>query len=215
MILHVEGHERDAYSQQVDQYLRLRKRVFHDMLGWEVPVHGDMEYDELDDAPCTYTLFTDADGIVRGGARLIPTTQPTLLSSYFGELMPDEINFIAPDIWESSRYCVDHDVAQARMNSGSKKATLGVSLGNYDYAIKNGISAYLAVVDARMYMLSQKYSIGVEELTRTTISGSDVVCAFYPINEESGSVAEKLRPIITAAEPTPKAERAPPEVHCA
>ncbi|MEM1378260.1 MAG: acyl-homoserine-lactone synthase [Pseudomonadota bacterium] len=203
MIIHVEAHNRAAYRNELNQYFRLRKRVFADQLNWDVPVHGDMEYDELDEALCTYTLFTDGDGTVRGGARLIPTTQPTLLSSYFGELVPEELSFFAPDIWESSRYCVDHDVAHGRMKSGSKKATLGVSLGNYDYAIKTGISSYLAVVDARMFMLSQKYSIGVSELKRTQISGSDVVCALYPINEESGAVAEKLRPIITAPEPAP------------
>lgn len=197
MILHVEERDRSKHASELNQYFQLRKRVFHDQLGWDVSVSGDIERDPLDDAPCTYTLYLDQDGTVAGGARLIPTTQTTLLDMAFDGLVPENVSFRSPTIWESSRYCINHDVAHSRMSSGAKKATIGLTIGNYDYAIATGISHYIAVVEARLFRLSQSYNLDVEILGEKKFPDCDVICALYPISDKTHKVANLMRQMVS------------------
>ncbi|MDZ7823209.1 MAG: acyl-homoserine-lactone synthase [Ahrensia sp.] len=196
MILYVEEKDRIAQKKYLNQYFRLRKRVFSDQLKWKVPVIGDMEKDILDEAPCTYTLYIDQDDEVVGGARLIPTTQTTLLDHAFDGLIPSNISFKSPTIWESSRFCVDHDRSKAKLSAGAKKATLAISIGNYDYAVKNGIEFLIAVVEARLFEFSRNYNLDTQMLGEKIIDGGRVVCALYPITPEAGALADKMRPFV-------------------
>lgn len=196
MLIHIEQRDKCEYKDQLSQYFSLRKRVFHDQLNWDVEVEGNTETDCLDDEPCTYTLYIDDVGTVLAGARLIPTTQMTLLERSFSGLVPEEMSFNSPTIWEVSRYCVDHKISDSRMPSGAKKATLALSIGNYDYARQNGIEFYIGVVEGRMFEFCKNYNFGAEILGEEVIDGNRVICALYPINEQVGQVAENIRKLI-------------------
>lgn len=211
MIIHVEMNEREIRAEAVAQYYRLRKKVFHDRLGWDVPVRGDQERDSLDELPCTYTLSLGSDGAVNAGIRLIPTTQTTLLDLAFDGLVPDAVNFRSPTIWELSRYCVDHDMARDRLPAGLGLATLQLALANLDYARRNGITHFLAVTEERVFEMTNVFDLGAELLARRTIDGCRIVCTLFSINERTMQLAERFRPLAATEAAAPKA---PPRLSC-
>ena len=202
MIVHVETHDRARYARELAGYFRLRKTVFHDRLGWRVTVDGEEERDALDDLPCTYALSLDAGGAVNAGARLIPTTQTTLLDLAFDGLVPPGIDFRSPTIWEVSRLCVDQRTGGARLSGGLAMANLELALANFDYARRNGITHYLTVTEQRVYELTQLFDIGVELLGRQVIDGCPVVCGLIAIDAQALAAARRMRPLTRATPPS-------------
>lgn len=201
MIIHVEMHDRPARLRELAGYYRLRKSVFHDRLGWAVTVHDDEERDILDEMPCTYALSIEDDGTVNAGARLIPTTQTTLLDLAFDGLVPGGISFRSPTIWEVSRLCVDDRSDGDRLAGGLAMANLELAIANFDYARRNGITHYLTVTEQRVYDLTQLFGMDVDLLGRQSIDGCDVVCGLIAIDGRSVAAAERMRPLMQAKPP--------------
>ncbi len=101
------------------EYLRLRKQLFVDGLGWDIPHNADVEMDQYDN-PCAHYSLVMRHGKVLGGARIMPTTAVWGTHTYMlrdalhGSLhsipssaIPEEI--VTGDVWECSRLVVDHD----------------------------------------------------------------------------------------------------------
>jgi acyl-homoserine lactone synthase len=69
-----------------------RKRVFVDLLKWDVPVlAGQYELDQFDDPHATYLILSDGDGGHLGSARLLETERPHILDMLFPELCPSGV----------------------------------------------------------------------------------------------------------------------------
>ena len=49
MIIVVESHNADKHEHLLEQMFRLRARIFHDHLGWDVAVKDGKERDQYDD----------------------------------------------------------------------------------------------------------------------------------------------------------------------
>lgn len=118
-----------------------RKSVFVDLLKWDVPVlDGRYEVDQFDDVHATYLILAEPDGTHLASARLLPTTRPHILDSFFGDLCED-----APprgaDTFEITRFCVD------RRLSARERREVRDTLVNalVDHALAVGIAAYSAV----------------------------------------------------------------------
>lgn len=196
MVIVVEQRDRERYGTELAAYFRLRKRIFHDQMGWEVPVLGDEERDELDDLPCTYLLATGPGGGLQAGIRLIPTTQLTLLDMAFGGLVPDAMSFKSPTIWEMSRLCVDPLEGPGNISAGINRATLALIIAAFDYARRNGVTHYLTVTEKRLVELTHLFALGAETLGEETIDGCNVVCGLFPITSESARLADRMRPLV-------------------
>lgn len=87
-----------------------RKRVFVDLLKWDVPVlDGRFEIDQFDNEHAIYLVLADRDGRHLGSARLLPTVQPHILGDLFPGLCED-----APlrgnDVFEITRFCLDRSL---------------------------------------------------------------------------------------------------------
>ena len=193
MVIHIETRQRAEHAALLESYFRLRKKVFHDRLGWDVPVTGDVERDILDDKPCTYALSVGNDGNVNAGIRLIPTTQTTLLKLAFDGLVPPECDFFSPAIWELSRFCVDRDRPSGRLPAGLDFETLALTIANFDYARRNGITHYVTVTEERMLRLTRQFGVPAELLGRRILEGCDVVCGLIPVNAETARLAGRMR----------------------
>ncbi|TCD15223.1 acyl-homoserine-lactone synthase [Oricola cellulosilytica] len=196
MIVYVETPERERHARLVDDYFQLRKRVFHDEMGWNVRVTGELERDVLDEHPCTYGLSVDAGGRLNAGIRLIPTTQMTLLELAFDGLVPDRLSFRSPTIWEVSRFCIDRTAPGGWVSAGLDRAALELMLANFGYARRNGITHYLAVTEERMLRLAGQFGIPVDVLGRQQIEGCDVVCGLIPVNSQTATMARKMQPLV-------------------
>jgi acyl homoserine lactone synthase len=101
------------------QYLRLRKRYFVDVLGWDIPHDAEVEMDQYDN-PCAHYALVLRDSTVIGGGRMMPTTASWGRYSYMlrdallGEIdipshvVPEEI--VSREVWECTRLVVSADL---------------------------------------------------------------------------------------------------------
>src|SRR3546814_6800436 len=82
-MLHIfEGGGRLAEDAVLAAMFEARKRVFVDLLGWDVPVlAGRFEVDQFDDVHARYLVLTDRQGSHLGSARLLDTRRPHILRS--------------------------------------------------------------------------------------------------------------------------------------
>ena len=133
---------------------RERKRVFIDLLGWDVPViAGSFEVDQFDGPDTTYVVLADRHGSHLGSMRLLPSNRPNVLGSIFPYLCEGEAPS-SPDIWEISRFCLSRGVrANERRLIRNRLISTAVS-----FALEHDIKAYCCVADTEW--LSQILSFG-------------------------------------------------------
>lgn len=93
----------DALASQA----RLRYRVFVEQRGLQHPFYDGMEYDQFDTPGAVYFTWRDEGAVVRGLIRLLPTTLPYMMQSYWAHLMVEEPLPRARNVWEVTRLCVD------------------------------------------------------------------------------------------------------------
>lgn len=97
-------------------YLTLRKHVFVDQLGWDVPHNAEFEMDQYDTPVAHYSLVLK-DGQVVGGARTMATTATwgthtyMLRDAHSGKLphIPPEVmarDIASPLVWECTRLVI-------------------------------------------------------------------------------------------------------------
>lgn len=81
-----------------------RHRVFVERLGWQLEARDGFESDQFDRSDTIYVAVEDEQGRIAGCARLLPTTQPYLLSEVFPQLLNGQCAPRDPCIWELSRF---------------------------------------------------------------------------------------------------------------
>jgi len=120
-----------------------RKRVFVDLLQWDVPViDGRFEIDQFDDEHAVYLILADTAGRHLGSARLLATERPHILGDLFSALCDDAVP-TGPGIWEITRFCLDRELT-ARERRVVRDA-LVTALA--DHALRAGIERYTAIAD--------------------------------------------------------------------
>src|SRR5437762_10551857 len=98
-MLHVvQGFDHPAQAALVRSMFADRKRVFVDMLGWDVPHDEVAERDEFDRADSEYLIFARGDDHI-ASLRLLRTDRSHLLGSVFPELCEGDVPS-GPDIRE-------------------------------------------------------------------------------------------------------------------
>jgi N-acyl-L-homoserine lactone synthetase len=124
-----------------------RKRVFIDLLKWDVPVLADLyEVDQFDDEHASYLVLTDEDDEHMASARLLPTTREHIL----GDIFPQLCEAPAPRgeaIYEITRFCLDRS-----LNARDRRIvrdTLVTAI--VDHALANGITTYTAIAEMGWY----------------------------------------------------------------
>lgn len=131
-----------------------RKRVFVDLLGWDLPVlAGRYEIDQYDDPHARYLILADIDQNHLASARLLPTTRPHILGDLFAGLC-DAAPPIGPSTWEITRFCLDRNLRAAERRRW--RDALVTALAHY--ALEHGIATYTGV--AEQGWLSQILAFG-------------------------------------------------------
>src|SRR3546814_10186492 len=91
MLLIIDQLNRTCEHQALRSMFEARKRVFIDLLKWDLPaLAGRFELDQFDDVDATYLIVTDARGNHLASARLLLTTRPALLDTLFPRLVRSE-----------------------------------------------------------------------------------------------------------------------------
>lgn len=126
---------------------RDRKRVFVDILKWQVPVvRGEFEIDQFDTSQAVYLVSADGGGEHYGSFRLLPSTGPHILGSLFPELCDEGVP-TGPGIYEISRGCLSPRLRAAqRLRVRNQLVTAAV-----EFALANGIDTFTCVADGGWY----------------------------------------------------------------
>ena len=142
----------DALASQA----RLRYRVF--VLDRALPHHfyDGMEFDEFDTPAAVYLVWRDPDLTVRGLIRMVPTSVPYMLKSYWPFLCETQAPPDSERIWEASRICVD------RRYRGSDRAKIMPEMlcGVREFCELNEASAVVGVT--RKHLISHFLRSGLE-----------------------------------------------------
>lgn len=147
----------DAYSRGdivAANMHRDRKKIFVDLLKWDVPVvGGEYEIDQFDHSGAVYLISAEDDGGHRGSIRLLPTTRPHILGSLFPELCDGTVPS-GPNVYEITRGCLSPRLrASERLRVRNQLTTAAV-----EFALFNGIDTLTCVADGGWY--SQILSLG-------------------------------------------------------
>ena len=150
-----------------------RKRVFVDLLGWNVPVLADRyEVDQFDDVHCVYLILTDDAGAHLASARLLPTERPHILGSLYRHLCDGAVPW-GPDVFEITRFCLERDL-QTRDRRRARDTLICALV---DHALGNDIRAYSAIAEENWLDQIKRFgwrtrSLGTEQREGTTRLGA-------------------------------------------
>ena len=121
-----------------------RKRVFVDLLRWDVPVvDSRFEVDQFDDQHARYLVLAEPDGRHLASARLLPTARPHILDSLYPQLCeggPPR----GDGIFEITRFLLDRNLSARERRA--VRDTLVVAL--VDHALANQVTSYTAIAEA-------------------------------------------------------------------
>ncbi len=144
MAIVIRAHHRTALSGLMDEAFRLRRRIFMETLGWELPDlagDGEREIDQFDFTPAVHHLVAvNAAGRVVGTCRLTPSDAPNVtcdvLQAQIGAPLPRSSTIV-----ESSRFCVD-----LTMSREERTAVMGdLYISHGELAAKMGWTQTLGV----------------------------------------------------------------------
>ncbi len=143
-MLHIFGRGRPQVDEALPRAMfEARKRVFVDLLGWDVPVlAGRYERDQFDTPEASYLMLTGDDGNHRASARLLPTTRPHILDTLFAALC-DEPLPRGDTIYEITRFCLDRSLG-ARGRRVARDELVGALA---ELALDQGITLYTGVAE--------------------------------------------------------------------
>jgi acyl-homoserine lactone synthase len=100
------------YKDQLEQMFRRRYDIFVKRRRWAKLAQPDgLERDQFDNDAAIYLLSINPAGVVDGGLRLIPTTEPHLLSEIFSHAVSGPVPR-GPAIYEMTRYFTMTDRTQ-------------------------------------------------------------------------------------------------------
>jgi len=86
---------------------RLRYRMFVACRRIDHTYYDGMEYDRFDTPSAVYLLWRDGDGEARCMTRLLRTTQPYMVKTYWPHLAHERDLSSSERVWEGTRLCVD------------------------------------------------------------------------------------------------------------
>lgn len=151
MIVVVDALNRHKYNELLDEMFKLRKRVFHDRLGWEVDITDGKEIDMFDNLHPAYLIALDDEGDLVGCMRILQTTGPHMLADVFIDIMDGEPPVRSAQLWEVTRFCVDTDKLKSGKSRNSiSYVTSELFVAATEYGKNAGILDAVAVIDPVM-----------------------------------------------------------------
>jgi N-acyl-L-homoserine lactone synthetase len=152
MLHMVQGFDNPSQAKLIASMFADRKRVFVDLLGWDVPHDELEERDEFDTPDSEYLIFAQGDDHI-ASLRLLRTDRRHLLGSVFPELCEGPVPS-GPDIREISRFCISPRHRGAIRLQARRLLATALT----EYALLFGLSAYTAV--AHVARMSNLFATG-------------------------------------------------------
>lgn len=144
MVLVLQGYADPTHQHALDTMFEDRKRLFVDLLGWDVPVVDHIfEIDQYDGPQAVYLIAIDAEGAHAGSPRLLPSRAPHILDTLFPELCDRPVP-TGPTTFEITRLCLPPRFRAAdRLRIRNQLISAMV-----DHALDTGLAMLTGVVTA-------------------------------------------------------------------
>lgn len=153
------------------EFLALRKKVFVDELGWDIPHNHEVEMDQYDTPLAHYSLVLK-DGHVVGGARAMATTAVwgehsyMLRDAHIGKLkyIPPHVMTVeiaSPRVWECTRLVMDSTMVSA---SERAECLALITDGLVDMAREAGAEELISLSPMHLQRLLRSLGYGAEKL---------------------------------------------------
>ncbi|MDQ0458394.1 acyl-homoserine-lactone synthase TraI [Rhizobium paknamense] len=165
------------HSDELAQMHRLRAMVFRGRLEWDVSVTESGEFDEYDTLDPTYILAVTEDTRVVGCARLLPAQGPTMLERTFPQLLASGSLRASPNMVESSRFCVDTTLEEARGGSQLHLATLTMFAAIIEWSMANGYDEIVTATDLRFERILNRAGWPMKRLGEPREIGNTIAIA--------------------------------------
>ena len=118
-----------------------RKRVFVDLLKWDVPVLEDAyQIDQFDTPSASYLVLTESDFGHRASARLLRSDGPHILKDLFPNLCAGPVP-LHGNFREITRFCIEPTLPRGDRRKARNELVSALA----DHALANGIAGYTAV----------------------------------------------------------------------
>lgn len=175
-----------------------RKEVFIDLLKWDLPVlAGQFELDQFDTNEAAYLILTDASGGHLASARLLPTTSPHILDSFYAELCDDGVPR-GEGIFEITRFCLDRSLRSAERRQARDRLVRAL----VEYALDHGITSYSAIAGTAWAKKILTFGWACAPLGfPRRIGGQDLVALRIDITSRTPGLLEAAGVIRTASTP--------------
>jgi acyl homoserine lactone synthase/acyl-homoserine lactone synthase len=152
-----------------------RKRVFVDLLKWDVPVlDGRYEIDQFDTRDAWYLILADADARHRASARLLRTDRPHILADLFPVLCQGAVPR-SEATREITRFCIEPSLSRAeRLRVRNQLVTALV-----EHALRARIAAYTAVANLQWFRQIERFGWRCHALGPALRMGGETLVALY------------------------------------
>ena len=188
MIRVVTKRNRAANTRLLIEMHRQRRAVFVDRLGWRLTVSGGLEIDAYDGPAALYLLSMMQERLL-SSARLLPTTQPHLMSARFAHLCPGGVPR-GPGVWEASRFCVD----PALCDRATRRAQLGrIIAGILELGLARGLERVTFVAGSALLPLALSAGWAARPLGPAHRHGGDWIQAVAARVSQDGLDAVRAR----------------------
>jgi acyl homoserine lactone synthase len=175
----------------VDELLQFRKKLFVDILKWNLNVQGGRERDQFDTRSAVHCAIF-SDGSLCAGFRAIRTDRPYLAKAAFPQLATFASYPERHDVWEISRFGV------MPTEAGSLTARLLYSL-MFRFAHRHQASALVTLTDIRHERFLTQIGIRTRRYGPPQVIGEDergepllLVAGEIPLANQQGHRLEAL-----------------------
>jgi acyl homoserine lactone synthase len=156
------GMRQEFDNADINEMYRLRARVFHGRLGWDVPTIAGMEIDGYDALGPYYMLIRGEGGQLRGCWRLMPTEGPHMLKDTFPQLLHGAQAPVGRHIWELSRFAIE--TGGEEQSFGFTDMTIQAIQEVMKFAKRMGITHYTTVTTTPIERLLRRTGIDISRL---------------------------------------------------
>lgn len=155
MIHTVTSINRHLYESELLSHYQLRHEIYVVEREWKNLARPDgLERDQFDTEAATYILAIDGSRVI-GGSRLLPTTDPHLLSEVFPHLAAVRGLPRSPSIYEWTRMFV---IKERREGRNMGRAAGEVMCGVLEHCLDNGVTSMTALIE--MWWLPRFHDMG-------------------------------------------------------
>ncbi|KZX52457.1 hypothetical protein A3711_05850 [Erythrobacter sp. HI00D59] len=159
-----------------------RKRIFVDLLKWDVPILEDTyEIDQFDTPTAVYLVLTGENGQHRASARLLRSDGPHILRDLYPQLcdqpVPQDEAFR-----EITRFCIDPTLPRADRRDVRNQLVSALA----DFALSEGISGYSAVAPMPWFRQIAQFGWRCQQLGPSVlIDGQQLVALRIDIEQDT------------------------------